>query len=113
MWPENIPILSMLPHAFAEHGKARGAWGNYGLPMNSMLFPMLPIPGKPIDKTLYNSTVKTEIANGHQVKAYIYRKNTIYSTVRFTASDRRTVQVPMGKTSGLFQQERPVTCIRM
>ena len=37
----------MLPHAFAEHGKAREAWGNHGLPMNSMLFPMLPIPGSP------------------------------------------------------------------
>ena len=48
MWPENIPMLSMLLHAFAEHGKAReawGAWGNHGLRMNSMLFPMLPIPG--------------------------------------------------------------------
>ena len=32
-------------HAFAEHGKAREAWGNHGLPMNSMLLPMLPIPG--------------------------------------------------------------------
>ena len=34
-------MLSMLPHAFAEHGKARKAWGaweNHGLPMNSMLF---------------------------------------------------------------------------
>ena len=49
MWPENIPMLSMLPRAFAEHGKAReawGAWGNHGLPMNSMPFPLLPIPGK-------------------------------------------------------------------
>ena len=48
MWPENIPMLFMLPCAFAEHEKAReawGAWGNHGLPMNSMLFPMLPIPG--------------------------------------------------------------------
>ena len=44
MWPENIPMFSMLPYAFAEHGKAWGAWGNHGLPMNSMLFPMLPIP---------------------------------------------------------------------
>ena len=41
-------MLSMYSHAFAEHGKAREAWeawGNHGLPMNSMLFPMLPIPG--------------------------------------------------------------------
>ena len=48
MWPENIPMLSMLPRAFAEHGKAREAWeawGSHGLPMNFMLFPMLPIPG--------------------------------------------------------------------
>ena len=46
-------MLSMLPHAFAEHGKAREAWeawGNHGLPMNSMLFPMLPIP--PLQKVL-------------------------------------------------------------
>ena len=46
MWPDNIPMLSMLPRAIAEHGKAREAWGNHGLPMNSMLFPLLPIPGK-------------------------------------------------------------------
>ena len=48
IWPENISMLSMLPHAFAKHGNARKAWGaweNDGLPMNPMLFSMLPIPG--------------------------------------------------------------------
>ena len=31
--------LEKYSHAFPGHGKAREAWENHGLPMNSMLFP--------------------------------------------------------------------------
>ena len=41
------------------------------------------------------------------------KKNAIYSTVRFIASDRQTVQVRIRKTSSLFQQDRSMTCIQI
>ena len=43
-----------------------------------------PMESKPINKTTYNSTVSKDrlIANRHQAKPYVYKKNTIYSIVR-------------------------------